>query len=146
MKYKGMFALTRPLADLMVDNWPDWAEPIDLVLPVPLHPKRERERGYNQAMLLVKRICSRLELEGDGASLWRNRYTRPQVGLNPRERLDNVRDAFAAERDRVKHKHILLVDDVYTTGATLTAAADTLLANGARAVSGYCLARAAGHS
>jgi len=145
LKYEGLFALAPPLASLMVEEWPRWATPADLVVPIPLHPEREQERGYNQTLLLVREFCRRLSLTPDAAALRRVRYTRPQVELGIRERLHNVRGAFRAASDRVAHKRILLVDDVCTTGATLTAAADALLGAGAQSVDAYVLARAVGH-
>lgn len=144
LKYEGLFALASPLAALMVEEWPCWSTPADLVLPIPLHPERERERGYNQTVLLVREFCRRLNLEPDATALSRIRYTRPQVELGVRERLQNVRGAFRADRKKVTQKRILLVDDVCTTGATLTAAADALLGAGAQSVSAYVLARAVG--
>ena len=145
LKYEGLFALAPSLATVMVEEWPRWSTPTDLVVPVPLHPEREKERGYNQSLLLVREFCRRLSLTPDECALRRIRYTRPQVELGVKERLHNVRGAFRAARDRVVQKHILLVDDVCTTGATLTAAADALLDAGAQSVSGYVLARAVGH-
>ena len=77
----------------------------------------------------------------DCAGLQRTRFTTPQVGLTAVERLKNVQDAFAAEVD-VVGKHILLIDDVCTTGATMAAAANAIFSAGAHTVSGYCVARA----
>jgi ComF family protein len=144
MKYEGYHALVRPLAELMVYAWQHFSEPVDLVLPIPLHPDRRRERGYNQSELLVQSIQSKLGWATDFGILRRIRHTRPQVGLSPSDRRANVHGAFAVEADTVIGKRILLVDDVFTTGATLTAAADVLLAAGASRVSAYCLASAAG--
>ena len=143
-KYEGLFALASPLAALMVEEWPRWSVPADLVLPIPLHPERERERGYNQTLLLVREFCRRLSLVPDSTALSRIRYTRPQVELGVRERLHNVRGAFRADRRKVAQKRILLVDDVCTTGATLAAAAEALLGVGAYSVRAYVLARAVG--
>lgn len=143
-KYEGLFALSSPLAALMAEEWPRWSAPVDLVLPIPLHPERERERGYNQTVLLMREFCRRLNLTPDARALSRIRYTRPQVELGSRERLHNVRGAFRADRRKVTQKRILLLDDVCTTGATLGAAAEALLDAGAQSVSAYVLARAVG--
>lgn len=145
LKYEGLFALAPPLASLMVEEWPRWATAADLVVPVPLHPERERERGYNQTLLLAREFCRRLSLASDPAALQRVRYTRPQVELAIRERLYNVRGAFRADGSRVTGQRILLIDDVCTTGATLAAAAEALLDAGAQSVRAYVLARAVGH-
>lgn len=143
MKYNGLFGLARPLADLMARGWPAWQRPIDLLVPVPLHPKRAKERGYNQSTLLAQHLGRRRDLPVNDKALRRTRHTRPQVGLKADERLANVSGAFAATAAPVHGKHVLLIDDVYTTGATMSAAAEALLTVGATAVSGYCLARAA---
>jgi len=143
LKYERMFALAAPLADLMLTAWPDWFGDFDALVPVPLHAERQRARGYNQSTLLAERLAARLGLVVAEELLQRTRYTPPQVGLNAAERLDNVRGAFTAATAGVVGRHILLIDDVYTTGATTLAAADALLLAGAGSVSAYCLARTA---
>ncbi len=142
LKYNGYFGLAAPLAEIMVDAWHDWHMPVDLVVGVPLHPQREKKRGYNQSDLLAQGFCERLHLTMDKHALRRVRNTTPQVGLTAADRVVNVTKAFVADQDRVADKHVLLVDDVCTTGSTLKAAAEALMAVGARQVSGYCLARA----
>ena len=141
LKYNGAFGLAKPLAQMMIDAWDRWHMPVDLVLPIPLHAERERKRGYNQSALLAREFSEGVALPYAEHALHRTRFTTPQVGLTAVERLVNVQDAFAAD-DCVQGRHVLLVDDVCTTGATMAAAADALLAAGARAVSGYCVARA----
>lgn len=140
-KYEGYFALGRPLARFLIDGWPTWAIPPDLILPIPLHPRRQQRRGYNQAELLARPLAEAINVPMNPVALRRTRHTAPQVGLGPDERHDNVRGAFAAEADAVCDRHILLIDDVLTTGATMSAAAETLLAAGAAGVAAYCLAR-----
>ncbi|HSM57314.1 MAG TPA: phosphoribosyltransferase family protein [Candidatus Sulfomarinibacteraceae bacterium] len=141
LKYEGMFGVTPALAALMVERWPAWVTPVDLVVPIPLHPERKRERGYNQAALLAEQLCQRLALPVDRGILRRIRHTRPQIGLDREQRKENVAGAFVALSEGVADLNILLIDDVCTTGATLSAAATALLDCGARRVSAYCLAQ-----
>lgn len=141
LKYNGAFGLAKPLAQLMGQAWPEWHMPVDLVLPIPLHAERERKRGYNQSALLARAFSQAVELPYAEHALQRTRFTTPQVGLTAVERLVNVQDAFSAD-GCVQGRHVLLIDDVCTTGATMAAAANALFTAGARAVSGYCVARA----
>lgn len=141
MKYEGYFALAGPLGRMMAEGWPAWSTPIDLILPIPLHTRRERQRGYNQSMELARHLAAGVGVPVDGQALRRTRHTRPQVELNPEERHENVRGAFMADEQRVGGRHVLLIDDVFTTGATMTAAAEALLSVGAASVSAYCLSR-----
>ena len=142
LKYNGYFGLAKPLADLMVEAWPKWIMPVDLVVGIPLHPHREKKRGYNQSDLLAGHFSEQVNIAEDKTALQRVRNTSPQVGLGANERVVNVADAFVADRSKVAEKHVLLIDDVCTTGSTLKAAAEALMAAEARQVSGYCLARA----
>jgi len=139
-KYEGCFALAGPLAQSLIAAWPTWEQPPDLIIPIPLHPRRKRRRGYNQSELLAAPLARVLGLPLTPRGLQRVRHTAPQVGLGPEERHDNVRGAFAAT-DAVHGRRVLLIDDVLTTGATMRAAAEALLAAGAASVSAYCLAR-----
>jgi ComF family protein len=140
-KYEGLFALAEALSWVMITAWPNWEQPPDLILPIPLHPKRQRRRGYNQSELLARPLGRALGVPVDAVSLRRTRHTAPQVGLGPEERHSNVWGAFAADPTGVAGRHVLLVDDVLTTGATMRAAAGAVLSAGAADVSAYCLAR-----
>ncbi|PIE81979.1 MAG: hypothetical protein CSA11_02365 [Chloroflexi bacterium] len=143
LKYRNTFALAEPLGILMAQAWPDWQVDVDVVLPVPLHAQRQKERGYNQADLLVDVFCRERQLPSHKKILYRIRKTPPQVGLNAADRRQNMKGAFAIENPHlVKGGKFLLVDDVCTTGATLVAATEALLDAGAETVSAYCLARA----
>jgi ComF family protein len=111
----------------------------DLIVPVPLHPRRLKQRGFNQAWLLAQAFPE-LNLARD--LLIRVRHTIPQVQLNPKERRDNVTGAFAvAEPARVKGKNVLLVDDLFTTGATARECARVLSRAGAARVEVLTVAR-----
>ncbi|MCA9935369.1 MAG: ComF family protein [Ardenticatenaceae bacterium] len=142
LKYSNTFALASALAAFMLQAWPDWASPINCIIPIPLHEKRYKERGYNQSERLAHYLSHERHIWMDTHSLQRTRHTQPQVHLNAVERQSNVAGAFSVTDTDIVNKHILLIDDVFTTGATLSAAADVLLTAGAATVSGYCLARA----
>lgn len=115
--------------------------PVDTIIAVPLHPARERARGYNQAALLANALAARLPLPVWNDALARTRATLSQTELDAAGRRANVRDAFVAT-PRVRGAHILLLDDVCTTGATLDACGAALYAQGAQAVWGLAIARA----
>ena len=144
-KYYNSFALARPLAEAMASAWMDWrpADQVDWVCPIPLHPDRLKERGYNQSALLAYHFSQIVNLPYTDVLLHRTKNTPPQARLDRAKRIENVRDAFAVGHGDLTGKHILLVDDVCTTGATLDAAALCLRSAGAQNVSAYCLARAA---
>ena len=144
LKYRGRSGGARTLAGLLVPlaaemtrNRPS-APPV--LVPVPLDPGRERERGYNQAALLARPLAGTLRLTCAPALLRRRRPTPPQVGLSRARRRENVRDAFIAHPD-VAGREVLLVDDVTTTGSTLGSAASACRAAGALRVSALTLAR-----
>jgi ComF family protein len=139
-KYEGYFSLAGRFANLMAGSWPEWDTPPDLVVPIPLHKKRQRRRGYNQSALLARPLAQARGLDYNDGILQRVRHTVPQVGLGPEERILNVHEAFEATGD-AQGRNILLIDDVLTTGATMRSAADTLKSRGAASVSAYCLAR-----
>lgn len=116
----------------------DW----DILMPIPLHRVRQRERGYNQSEWIAKGISRIGKISFRNDWVIRKRATKTQTALSKRERLDNVKDAFALrKRIPVKGKSILLVDDVVTTGATMNACAKVLKENGADSVVGIALAR-----
>ncbi len=143
LKYRGQQSLARPLGMLMAEAWPSSLFDADGLIPVPLHPSRERERGYNQAYLLAKTLGQHLGLPVIGEALYRIRPTQPQVYLDAPSRRENVANAFAAGSASVKGRRLVLIDDVCTTAATLSACAEALWQAGAAQVWAYTLARAA---
>jgi ComF family protein len=115
----------------------------DMLAPVPLHKKRLRQRGFNQALLLAAAIGQRFGIPLSCDNLVRVRYTRPQVELSAGERAANVAGAFALRRPaEAAGKSILLIDDVFTTGATLNECSRVLKEAGAASVTALTLARA----
>jgi competence protein ComFC len=116
----------------------------DVVVPVPLHRDRERQRGYNQASLISKPLARKLGLPHRAVLLMRTRPRPDKQVLSLEERWESVRGAFATRPgSQVDNKRVLLVDDVMTTGATLDACARALLESGAKSVLGLTVARAA---
>ena len=106
----------------------DWARSIDEIIPVPLHPKKYAERGFNQSAVIAGGLGEALGKPVADGMLKRTRHTQSQTQKNREERITNVADAFAATRpDKLRGKHLLLLDDVLTTGATMEAAANALL-------------------
>jgi ComF family protein len=140
LKYEGWWRVCEAMAAAMVR-----LEPLTgrvSLIPVPLAPKRERVRGYNQSERLAAALATRLGLDLRVDRLRRSRETPTQTALTPDERRANVSGAFVP--GRVQGLHAVLVDDVFTTGATLVAAAEALLAGGAARVEAVTFARAVG--
>ena len=114
----------------------------DVILPVPLHPKRLRRRGFNQALVLSKKLFPECKKKIDPHVLERHRWTLPQSGLSSVERCRNVKNAFKVTRpEKIKNKKILLVDDVFTTGATVNECARILVKEQASEVEVFTFAR-----
>jgi len=151
-KYSGRTGLAKPLGMLMLavllDNWN--LDEIDRVVPVPLHRKRLRERGFNQSFLLSKAWPSLSkayhtpwpDIPVDPCLLNRTRHTVSQTGLGRRERVVNLKNAFAVSPGKdIVNLRLLLVDDVFTTGATVNECSKILLKAGAQRVDVLTLAR-----
>lgn len=142
-KYNRDVWLARPLAALLVERAPFVVSSYDVILPVPLHVQRLRWRGFNQAQFLARPLARASGVPLDPHSLQRVRPTRPQVELDEKERRHNVAGAFHAARpERIDGRRILLIDDVYTTGATVDECSQVLMRAGARSVDVLVLARA----
>ena len=146
LKYQGWEAAARPMAHRMAAlAWPDDVrDETRVVVAVPTSPSRMRERGYNQAALLARELALRTGRTFAPDTLVRTRETGTQTALHPGERRANVTGAFAVPLGRegeITGEHVLLADDVWTTGATALACAGALLEAGARAVSAVTFAR-----
>jgi ComF family protein len=126
--------MAKTMADL------DLSRP-DVLLPVPLHRQRLRQRGFNQALELARPVSRRLCIPLDPWLAVRNKATIPQASLSPKDRYRNVRDAFQVKKD-VSGLKIAIIDDVMTTGHTANALANTLKKAGAREISVWVFARA----
>jgi ComF family protein len=144
-KYNGKVQHCRPLALLTtrhIGPFVQSASP-DLIIPVPLHVKRLRQRGFNQAVLLGRVLAHEWRLPFSLGNLRRIRWTEPQIKLSASERVANVRGAFSVtDPALLKDKRIILVDDVYTTGSTVAECARVLFNADAAAVCVVTIARA----
>jgi ComF family protein len=142
LKYDGMRPLVKPLAQRLAGLLAE-AGPVDLIIPVPLDRRRERQRGFNQAALVAAEIGRLSGIPLDDRALRRIRATEGQTGLTHNQRRLNVRGAFQVRhREAVAGRNIALIDDVITTGATASACALTLQRAGAARVAVLALARA----
>lgn len=148
LKYDYIRELAEPLGEMLAEQVQRMPLPADVIIPVPLHRRRQRERGYNQSALLALRFGAATQIPVCQDVLRRHRYTRSQTRLDAQERNQNVRGAFSCTNqhdiDReIVGKRVLLIDDVATTGATLRACAQVLRDHGARSVWALTVARAA---
>jgi len=145
LKYGDRHSLSVTLARLMADFWRANPMPADLLMPVPLHPARQRERGYNQSDLLARALGDMINLPVVTAGFKRVRHTQPQMSLHAADRRDNVQDAFVYESrggNALTGQRVAVIDDVCTTGSTLEACSLALRRSGASVVWGFTLARA----
>jgi ComF family protein len=140
LKFRGQRALARPLAELIREQCLSVLGPAEALVPVPLARTRQRERGFNQAELIADRLGALLDLPVRRRWLARVRDTAPQTDLAAVERRTNVDGAFVASSS-VAGRHVVLVDDVLTTGATSRACARALRAAGAREIDVVTVAR-----
>ena len=142
MKYRRDIGLGDALAAQLIDYVTNLNWPIDLIVPVPLGQKRQDERGYNQADLIARPLSFAMNIEYAPKALSRDLETRTQVGLTKLERQINVHGAFTALEKYANDRIVLLIDDVATTGSTLSSCAEALYAAGARDVFALSVARA----
>lgn len=145
MKYRGNIAFGESLAMQMVDFVRSLHWPIEILIPVPLGKKRLKERGYNQVGLVARPLAYQMSWLYEPNALWKTRETRSQVGLTASQRGANVHNAYQADTKIVKQRNILLMDDVATTGSTISACTQALLAAGAKEVYVLTIARALSH-
>ena len=148
LKYRGVKQLAEPLAELIntrcsfikhrVFNQGEW-----IIVPIPLSSKKMRERGYNQAELIAKHLSDKINIGCLNDVLYKKFHTESQVNVKNREkRLENLKDSFGIKNpEKIKDKNIILVDDVSTTGATISEAEKTLLEAGAKKVIAIVVAR-----
>lgn len=142
LKYQHDIGLGEALSKHLIELYNDLRWNIQIIAPVPLSAKRMQERGYNQSGLLGRPLAYAIDQPYLPGVLLRNRDTRTQVGLSAKDRRQNVQGAFTANPKLVKGKTVLVVDDVTTTGSTISACAQALDLAGASAVYGLTLARA----
>ncbi len=141
-KYNKKKYLAKPLSNLMIDyirnNSSIDPKNIDIIIPVPLHKKRLRERGFNQSELLGRCLSEDFKIELATNVLFRTKNTVPQFNLSPFQRAENVKGAFTVKNDEIiKNKNVLLIDDIYTTGSTLREASKSLKKTKMKNI--YCL-------
>jgi len=144
LKAKGEKRLVEPLVQMMAD----WVahnggfEKADIIVPVPLHAKKERSRGFNQAQLLASALAARLKVPLEAKAVVKVRATPAQSSISLEDRVYNLQGVFAVpSADVVKWKRVLVVDDVMSTGSTLAEVAAALKAAGASDIYCFCAAR-----
>lgn len=142
LKYHQRLELSRVLGDYLTDHVHALDDPSpDVLVPVPLHSSRLRDRGYNQSLEIARRVARALRVPLDWQGAWRVRPTMPQTELPRDQRRRNVRDAFKAS-GVFAGQRVAIVDDVMTSGHTVNALAESLLQSGAREVRVWVVARA----
>ena len=145
MKYRQNIGLGESIAAQMSEFVRALEWPVEIIMPVPLGKKRLKERGYNQVGLVARPLAYRLGLNYEPGAIWKARETRSQVGLTVAQRLKNVHDAYQADPRIVTGKSILIMDDVATTGSTISACTEALLSAGAGNIYVLTIARALPH-
>jgi ComF family protein len=145
MKYRRNIGLGESIALQMTDFVRSLGWPIEIIMPVPLGKKRLQERGYNQVGLVARPLAYYLGLNYEADALWKMRETRSQVGLTVSQRRENVHGAYQANHKIVRGKSILIMDDVATTGSTISACTEALLSVGAQDIYVLTIARALPH-
>jgi ComF family protein len=141
-KFSGHIANLSLLAELFISYWQKNQIPLpEVLIPVPLHAQRLRERGYNQALELAKIIGRKLQVPVDFTSVKRIKATQAQASLPAKMRAGNMRGAFSL-RKALNYSHVAIIDDVFTTGNTVRELSELLHASNVKQVDVYCVARA----
>ena len=141
-KYQNLRSLTGLFGKLLKDYWMQNPLPVELVIPVPLHPRRFKERGYNQAAILAAEFGNIFHFKVLPSGLTRIKYVISQTQTKSvEERRENLKQAFVCRDSALTGKEVMLIDDVSTSGATLNACAEALKTAGARTVWGLVLAQ-----
>ena len=140
-KYKKRTKLTPRFTEELCKILPK--KEIDIIVPIPLHHVKKRDREFNQSELLARYIARLMNVHHDGKILSRIRYTNTQTQLSSLERISNVRGAFVIKKPgQIRQKNVLLVDDVFTTGSTMNECAKVLMAGDAKTIIGAAIAKA----
>ncbi len=142
LKYSKKLTYSRLLGQLMIHHFkqPGVSQP-DVIIPIPLHPKRIRERGFNQALELVRPIAKSLNIPIDYHSCHRIRHSPKQAGLTAEQRHANLKNVFHISK-KIEASHIVLFDDVMTTGTTVELLTKELINSGVERVDVWVCARA----
>lgn len=143
-KYGNNISVGALLASFMADfSFPDVDfTDYSLIIPVPLHIKRLRQRGFNQSLILARALAKKWQIPVNFSLLKRHKFTLTQTGLNKAERNKNIKGAFeVSDKKNIAGRNVILIDDVYTTGATINECAKTLIKAGAQKVTVLTLAR-----
>ena len=138
-KYKHGLYLISFLAQLIIKNLPPEALHTECMIPIPMHPNRLRQRGFNQAAELTKVIGEYLNIPYHLSSCQKTIQTKPQAGLNAEQRHRNLLNVFSTES--ISYQHVTLIDDLLTTGSTVNELAKTFKKNGVAHVNVWCCAR-----
>lgn len=147
-KFNGELGYSNLLQSLLIKAYEFHIAPHcpEMILPVPSHSKRLQERGFNQCVEISRALASYLSVPIQSKAILRIKPTLVQSGLTPKQRRRNISGSIKAESQIVKNKNVLLVDDIYTTGATLNACCSSLLRSGVNRIDVLVLARASEHN
>ncbi len=142
LKFHQQLHLARLLGLLLAQSVREWQmERPEVLIPMPLHRERLRSRGFNQSLLLARELSRTLRIAVDARCCQRERDTPAQIGLSARQRRQNLRGAFLLPR-QIHYQHVVIVDDVITSGASMTELASVLRRAGVERVDAWALARA----